>query len=227
MPGLLTGYQNYDSISGSTLKGGCGFYFKNNISFVVRQELTKKHSSSQGEYEAHWIEIIHTSKENLVVGVVYRHSKQKDTELFSYLKQTLNLLNFDKNKEVNEFLDVLTSNWFTPQILGPTRFAEHHKPSLVDNIFVNFSDMHCTSGNIIEKITDQLPNFLLIEGLSTQLVSKVKTLKRDLQHFPPKKTYDFLPLNLGEKLEHTKDNNQKYELFHKNLVEVIEQNARH
>ena len=139
----------------------------------------------------------------------------------------INLLNFEKNKEVNKFLDVLTSNWFTPQILGPPRFAEHNKPALVDNIFVNFSDMHCTSGNIIEKITDQLPNFLLIEGLNTQLVSKVKTLKRDLQHFPPKKTYDFLLLNLMEKLEHTKDNNQKYELFHKNLVEVIEQNTRH
>ena len=172
IPGLLTSYQNYEGISGSTLKGGCGFYIKNNISFVVRQELTKKHSSSQGEYETHWIEIIHTSKENLVVGVVYRYPKQKDTEFLLYLKQTLkalpkenkkviltgnlniNLLNFDKNKDVNEFLDVITSNWFTPQILGPTRIVEHNKPSLADNIFVNFSDMHCTSGNIIEKITD-------------------------------------------------------------------------
>ena len=79
IPGLLTGYQHYEGISGSTLKGGCGFYIKNNISFVVRQELTKKHSSSQSEYEAHWIEIMHTSKENLVVGVVYRHPKLKDT----------------------------------------------------------------------------------------------------------------------------------------------------
>ena len=50
--GLLTDYQNYEGISGSTLKG-CGFYIKNNISFVVRQELTKKHSSSQSEYDAH------------------------------------------------------------------------------------------------------------------------------------------------------------------------------
>ena len=81
----------------------------------------------------------------------------------------INLLNFDKNKEVNEFLDVLTSNWFTPQILGPTRFVGHNKPCLVDNIFVNFSYMHCTSGYIIEKITDHLPNFLLIEGLRKEI----------------------------------------------------------
>ena len=32
-------------------------------------------------------------------------------------------------------------------------------------------------------------------------------------------------LTLGGKLERTKDINQKYELFHKNLVEVIDENA--
>ena len=114
-----------------------------------------------------------TKKENVLVGVVYRHPKQKDIEFLRYLKQTLkalskenkkailtwdlkiNLLSFDKNKEVNEFLDVLKSNWSTPEIVGPTRFAEHNKPSLVDIIFVNFSDMHYTSGNITEKITDR------------------------------------------------------------------------
>ena len=55
----------------------------------------------------------------------------------------INLLNFGKKKEVYEFFDVLTSNWFAPQILEPTRFAEHNKPCIVDNILFNFSDMHC------------------------------------------------------------------------------------
>ena len=111
---------------------------------------------------------------------------------------------------MNEFLEVLTSNWFTLQILGPTRFAEQNEPSFVDNIFVNFSDMHCTSGNIIEKITEHLPIFLLIENLNTQLDSKIKSLKRDLQHFTPEKLInDFLALNSGGKLERTKDINQK------------------
>ena len=35
IPGLLTGFQNYEGISGSTLKGGCGFCIKSNISFVL------------------------------------------------------------------------------------------------------------------------------------------------------------------------------------------------
>ena len=47
--------------------------------------------------------------------------------------------------------------------------------------------MHCTSGNTIEKITDHLPIFLVIENLNTQLGSKVKPLERDLQHLTPEK----------------------------------------
>ena len=39
LPGILTGYQNYEDISGSTLKRGCGFYIKN-ISFVVYKAKT-------------------------------------------------------------------------------------------------------------------------------------------------------------------------------------------
>ena len=86
--------------------------------------------------------------------------------------------------------------------------------------------MHCKSANIIVKITDHSPIFLIIGSLNTQLDCKFKTLKKDLKHFTPKKLInDFLALNLGEKLECTKDINQKYELFHKNLVEVIDQNA--
>ena len=40
-------------------------------------------------------------------------------------------------------------------------------------------DMHCKSGNIIEKITDHLLN-VLIKNLNTQIYSKFKPLKKDL-----------------------------------------------
>ena len=80
-----------------------------------------------------------------------------------------NLLNFDKSKEVSDFLDLLTTNWFTLQILRSTRSAEHNKSSQVDNIFVTFSNMHCTGGKLIEKLTNHLPNSLIIENLNTNL----------------------------------------------------------
>ena len=58
--------------------------------------------------------------------------------------------------------------------------------------------MHCASGNITKKTTDHLPNFLITENLNTQCDSKVKPLKKELQHFTPEK-----PIN--EQLEHTQD----------------------
>ena len=66
----------------------------------------------------------------------------------------------------------------------------------------------------------------ILHWLNTQLDSKVKTLKRDLQHFTAEKLINgFFALNLGEKLERTKDINQISNYFTKNLVEVIDLNV--
>ena len=89
----------------------------------------------------------------------------------------LNLLKFDKNKEITEFLDFLTAKWFTPQILGPTRITENEQASLIDNFFIDFNDLPCTSGNFFEKISDHLPNFLIIEKLSYHLKKKKSLIK--------------------------------------------------
>ena len=77
----------------------------------------------------------------------------------------MNLLKFDKNKVINEFLDFLTAKWFTPPILGPTRITKNEQASLIDNFFIDFNDLHCTSGNFFEKISDHRSNFLIIVKL--------------------------------------------------------------
>ena len=70
-----------------------------------------------------WLEMISPLKDSILIGVIYRHPKQKDKEFLQYLSNTLktikkgekkiiltgdfnlNLLKFDKNKEITEFLD--------------------------------------------------------------------------------------------------------------------------
>ena len=47
----------------------------------------------------------------------------------------LNLLKFEKSKEVTEFLVFLTAKCFTPQILGSTRITENEQASLIDHFF--------------------------------------------------------------------------------------------
>ena len=133
----------------------------------------------------------------------------------------VNLLNFDKNKKANEFLDLLASNWFTPHILGPTKFVEHNKSFLVDNIYINFNDVHCTSENLIEKITNHLTNILIVEGLTTHLGLKFKPLKRNFTHFKKEKLVkDIHELNVMEKLEHVKDVTKNMNYFTKILLKL-------
>ena len=143
---------------------------KNSISYIQRKEFNTTHKSKFSEFETNWIEVINSKNQNIIIGVVYRHPRQKDTEFLNYMKQTLktidqekkkviltgdfnfNLLKFDKPKEVNEFLNYLIAKWYTPHILGPTRLTEHQQLSFTDNIFLNFNDMHCNSGNLLDKI---------------------------------------------------------------------------
>ena len=50
----------------------------------------------------------------------------------------------------------------------------------VDNIFVNIYDKEIHSGNIIEKVTDHLPNFAIIRNMRNKLQkqkSKIRNMK--------------------------------------------------
>ena len=120
------------------------------------------------------------------------------------------MLKFDKNKEITGFLDLLTAKWFTPEILGPTRIAENEQASLIGNFFIDFNDLHCTSGNFFEKIGDHLPNFLIIEKLSYHLKKKEKPYKRHYTNFDEENLIkDIGKLNLTENILKINDLNKK------------------
>ena len=216
---ILPGYQKYESTGSSTKNGGCGLYIKNSIPYILRTHLNIRHKGQGSEFETYWIEMTHPAK-SIVLDVVYQHPKQKDKHFPKYLKETLNkvarenkkvilagdfnlnLLKFDTNTEVNDYLDLLTRKWFTPHILGPTRTTSHDKPSLIDHIFLNFNDIQSCSGNLIGKITDYLPNFLIIEKRTVKLDNQDRPLKRDLKNFDEDKLVrDIAELNLKQKIE--------------------------
>ena len=130
-----------------------------------------------------------------------------------------NLLAFDKNKETNDFLNLMISNSFTPQILGLTRITGHQKESLIDNIFINFSDLHCSSGNLFEKISDHLPNFMIIENLSALKKEKSKVRIREMKNLNENNFINELKnLKLEEVLKTIPDLNMKYEYFHDKIL---------
>ena len=220
------------------------FFIKDSLAYTIRNDLNIKFQNKTTEFETNWVELIGLGNEKLAIGVVYRHPKSKDTDFTKYWGNSLdilrkekkkviicgdfnyNLLAFDKNKETNDFLNLMISNWFTPQILGPNRITEHQKESLIDNIFINFSDLHCLSGNPFEKISDHLPNFMIIENLSVLKKQKNKVRIRDMKNFNESNfTNELKNLKLVEVLKTIPDLNMKYEYFHDKILYLINKHA--
>ena len=68
---------------------------------------------------------------------------------------------------------------FQPCILESTRIVDKNRPALIDNIFINFTNNDITSGNLISKISDHMPNFILISNS----IDKTKNQKTKIRNF--------------------------------------------
>ena len=126
--------------------------------------------------------------------MVYRHPcKRNDEKSIEILNETLSkihrenkkvllagdfnfdLLKHETNTTIGNFLQMMLNNSYQPCISEPTRIIHGNKPSLVDNIFSNSIDK-CISGNILDKISDHLPSFVIFEN--TKSKPKPKPIKR-------------------------------------------------
>ena len=66
------------------------------------------------------------------------------------------------------------SHFFQPCITEHTKIAGRNKPSLIDNIFINTCTKSLNAGNSIDKISDHLPNFLIIQNLKEERLKNEK-----------------------------------------------------
>ena len=76
----------------------------------------------------------------------------------------INFLNCDIHPPTNEFLDSLSSHYFFPHILQPSRVTTNSK-TLIDNIFPNMAVPNIISGNLTASISDHLPQFLIVPNI--------------------------------------------------------------
>ena len=80
--------------------------------------------------------------------------------------------------EVHKYFILMLSDFYQPHILQPTHFANHYKPSLMDNIFINLIEFGTISGNLISKISDHMPNFCMLDKIELRTSNhnaKIKT----------------------------------------------------
>ena len=239
-PKRLEGYLEYHGVTGSSMKGGCGFYVKENFTPIPRNDLEFKISDIGSETENCWIELVNNSGPNVLVGVFYRHPSKNNSLFLEKLKVTLkkinrekkktiicgdfnlNLLNYETDKQISSFLSTMFQNNFQPCITEPTRITNANKPSLVDNIFINtFDDPSC--GNILEHISyDHLPNFAIIDHEHKNKKQSIK--KRDKRNFDKDKFLAdlFDGGNLLLKLINEKDCDTACLVFIKEFLEAFD-----
>ena len=132
------------------------------------------------------------------------------------------ILKYEHNPVINEFLDLMYS-FSQPCILEQKRVVLNSQPNLIDNIYINIYGNTTHSGNFLDKVTDHMPNFCIIED--TYKVKKIRKIRiRDMQRFVKDK---FL-----KNLEELKNLNllqykycNMYNKFHEKCLQISDKNT--
>ena len=99
----------------------------------------------------------------------------------------VDLLKYDSNHDISDFLDTMHSNLLLPHITSPTRINAKSS-TLIDNIFSNFFDSSFTSGNIVTALSDHHAQFLVIANQTNIDFEKAHHLYQDFSRIEINKT---------------------------------------
>ena len=92
--------------------------------------------------------------------------------------------------------------------------------------FLIQSNMKHKVENITSKISDHMPNFIILEKLDLRITKATKIQKRDFEKFNPQKfIVDIKHLDLPQILKHHTNANQSYDVFHGLFIKVINKHA--
>ena len=182
-------------------KGGTLLYISDNTNYKCRKDLQ---IYKEKLLESTFIEIINPKQKNLIIGCIYKHPNLSITEFnqnyidpllekLSYEDKSvilmgdfnINLLNYENENNVSEFLDGMCSNAFLPYITIPTRITPRSR-TLIDNIFYNGTIQNTTAGNITTDISDHLAQFLITPNNVNNSPEKSFKMKRDFSKFDDK-----------------------------------------
>ena len=239
----LEGYQKFHYDYTETSHGGTGFYIKKSILFNDRNDLK---INSKGNFESTFIELVFTKRKNMIVGCIYRHPTSTITiQQFNddYIEPLLakitsenkictlvgdfniDLLKSNTNNDINLFYNNMTTHFFTPYILQPTRPISK---SLIDNILINSIEYPSHSGNLTIQISDHLIQFVILEGFLKELIPrKINIYERNFNNFNDREFEETLKgLNWNEILKvEDKDPNKSLDTFYQQINYLLDEFA--
>ena len=187
LPGYYIEYTPTECNNGGTL-----LYVKKGMNYKLRKDL----QIYKPKLKSTFIEIVQ-NKERIIIGCLYRHPSVELSEFNNhYLSNLLDnlshenktvvllgdfntdLLKYDKDCNVSDFLDTMYSNLLLPHIASPTRVTLNSE-TLIDNIFSNNYDSSFTSGKLVTTLSDHHAQFLLMEFKNKQMDNEKIQIFRD------------------------------------------------
>ena len=143
------------------------------------------------ELESAFIEIIMPRNKNVIVGFIYRHpniqrneinncflfklstklSKEPKEDILLLRDFNNGLLKSDENSDLANFLLIMFSISFLPQITSPTRIRPRSR-TLIGNISSKDPADNLIAGNIVTSISVHLARFLILPNRKFQKVTK-------------------------------------------------------
>ena len=188
LPGYNIEYTPTECNNGGTL-----LYAKKGINYKLRKDLQ---IYKPKQLESTFIKV-DQNKERIIIGCLYRYPSMELSEFNNhYLSNLLDnlsgksktvvllgdfnadLLKYDKDCNVSDFLDTMYSNLLLPHIAGSTRFTLNSE-TFIDNIFSNNYNSSFTLGNLVTTLSDHHAQFLLMGFHNKQMDNEKIQIFRD------------------------------------------------
>ena len=182
---VLQGYNSFFVSRQTKIGGGVALFTKVNLQV---KQIPDSCLSVDDVFDCVSIEIVNEGK-NIVVCCIYRPPNRSIDNFSQHLHNLLdiftnktlymvgdfniNILNHEKHKDTNEFIDLMYSKGMFPLITKPTRIT-NTTSTLIDNIFTNDFNHAYKSGVFICDVTDHLPVFSVSTNNLNQEVNATK-----------------------------------------------------
>ena len=169
--------------------GGVCMYIHNSLPFKVIEELSETNDAN----ETLTIEIINKDSKNIIISLVYRppggHIKQfqkyckilfdkrnvRNKPVFLVGDLNINVIDYESNKVVKNFVDLCFQHGFIPIINKPTRVTKQNATA-IDHIITNSLNSSISTGIIKCDVTDHFPVFVTSEVLISKMMNEQSTI---------------------------------------------------
>ena len=178
--------------------GGTALYIDKSLNYTSRTDLSSFLYYSKS-LESTFAELHLKNQPNTIIASIYKHPSFSAVSFNLLLSSVLdkinkegknlvllgdfnlNLLEFESDSSVSEFVDTLTSHLILPAISLPTRVTPTSQ-TLIDNILISPTLNSVRCGNLTVGISDHLPQFLFLDN-SVTISSSENKFYRDWKNF--------------------------------------------